>query len=341
MPGFVRSMIVGALLSISLVGSVAAAPSPPPAGATTRENPEELGPPPENRLVLNNLLVGRYNPLGLEDQIRFGFQRRLFASYKPAFRDNFLFVGIYPKINPAFIKIGPMVEVQPLSILNLRFQAEMIDYFGTFGELQSFTSPLAIYSDSALTCNDKGNDDNACQGLPPGYGTPAMKNYVTHGMHFVFEPMLQMKFGPIAIRNRFSIEYWNMRLRPGDTVFYEITLDTLIPASGWVLANDLDVLYITKFRFVAGLRYSVVHPFYSASDYQPGQDTSQNPNGHQRIGPLLAYTFFEKGYARFDRPSLILIANWYVQHRWRTGQDVNQGIPYVVLAFAFQSDLMK
>ena len=43
---------------------------------------------------------------------------------------------------------------------------------------------------------------------------------------------------------------------------------------------------------------------------------------------------------RFNRPTLILIVNWYVSHRWRTGQDVNQGFPYLVLGFAFTSDLI-
>src|SRR5262245_54098437 len=59
--------------------------TPAPPAALTPPAPSrfpDAAPPterriPEWRLVLNNLLVLRYNPLGLEDQIRFGVQKRL------------------------------------------------------------------------------------------------------------------------------------------------------------------------------------------------------------------------------------------------------------------------
>ena len=82
-----------------------------------------------------------------------------------------------------------------------------------------------------------------------------------------------------------------------------------------------------------------MEPLYSASDYRAGEK-QENDNGHQRLGPLAAYTFFDKSYSRFSKPSLVLIVNWYVDHRWRTGADTNAGIPYMVLAFAFTSDLI-
>jgi hypothetical protein len=36
----------------------------------------------------------------------------------------------------------------------------------------------------------------------------------------------------------------------------------------------------------------------------------------------------------------VLITSWYLKHRYRTGQDVSQAVPYVVLGFAFTSDLV-
>src|SRR4051812_49248704 len=55
---------------------------------------------PDLRFVFGNLLVFRWNPLGLEDQIRTGVQVRLFKSFDQLSRDNFVFFGIAPKINP-------------------------------------------------------------------------------------------------------------------------------------------------------------------------------------------------------------------------------------------------
>jgi hypothetical protein len=234
-------------------------------------------------------------------------------------RDNFVFVGLATKLSPAFLKIGPSFDLQPLSMLNLRFTVELMKWFGTFSYLQSFATPTADYSDSTIS----RLKDSA---------------YTPVGAHFTFEPLLQMKIGPVALRNKFSIEYWAMNTRPGDTVFYDPTLDTLVPARGWILTNDLDVVYMNmKKHFVVGLRYSIVHPLYSAGDYLAGEK-QESDNGHQRLGPLAAYTFADR--KRFYKPSLVLIVNWYVDHRWRTGADVNAGIPYLVLAFAFTSDLI-
>jgi hypothetical protein len=274
---------------------------------------------PDLRIAVTNLLVARYNPLGLEDDLRIGPQQLLYRSPSPALRDNFLFFGFAARVSPASIKAGPSLEVQPLSVFNLRVTAELVGWFGSFHDLQSFDSPRADYSDTTLA-HTKGE-------------------YRTDGAHLFIEPLVQMKFGPIVLRNHLSIDYWRMSVHPGDTVFYEPTLDTLISANGWVIANDLDALYLDKRRrFAVGLRYSVVEPLYTASDYAPGEP-HKNDNGHQRLGPLAAYTFFDHGYTRFNKPSLIVILNWYVDHRYRTGADVNVGIPYVVLAFAFTSDL--
>jgi hypothetical protein len=274
--------------------------------------------PPDFRIAISSLLAARYNPLGLEEQLRIGPQQRLFRNDKLVMRDNFVFFGLATKLSPSFLKIGPSLDIQPLSILNLRFTAEFMKWFGTFDYLQSFPTPLSDYSDSEISR------------LKDAAYTPT-------GAHFTFEPLLQMKLGPIAFRNRFGVEYWRMSLRTGDTVFYDPTLDTLVPANGVVLSNDMDLVYISKKRFAVGVRYTVVQPIYSSGDYRPGE-TQNNDNGHHRLGPLAAYTFADR--PRFYKPSLILIVNWYVHHRWRDGADVNAGIPYLVLAFAFSSELI-
>ncbi len=290
-------------------------------------------PPPATRLVANNLLAARVNPLGLEDQLRIGVQQTLYPSANAILRDNFFFGGIYPKINPAFGKIGPSIEIQPVSIFNLRVAAEVVGFFSSFGFLQSFPSPLADFSDTQI----KANRD-------------AKQNYASYGAHFMIEPTIQFKLGPIVVRDKVAIEYWRMKVRDGDTVFYEPTLDTAVPRDGWIITSDLDVLFLHELsswkgrfqgaRLIAGVRYSAVKPLYKNSDFKPGEDRRREDNDHHRLGPLLGWSFFDNGYSSFTRPTLIAIVNWYVDHRFRTGRDVSAAVPYFVLAFAFQSDLL-
>jgi hypothetical protein len=305
----------------------AATPAAAPAPAAQPE-------PPWTRLIGNHLLVFRYNPLGLEYQLRAGVQRRLYRSESAVFRDNFIFGGFYPKINPAFVKFGPSFEIQPLSVFNLRVAAELMGFFSSFGFLQSFNSPLVDYSDTALNA-----------------GRDAKRNYSTAGGHFMIEPSVQLKFGPIVVRDKLAIEYWRMNVKRGEKLFYEATVDTLLSANGWVIANDADLLFLHDFkdwkgtfrgaRLTLGARYTLVKPLYQGSDFAPGDDPKAENNDHHRVGPIAAFTFFDHGYESFNRPTALLVANWYVDHRWRAGRDVSQALPYLILGFSAQTDLLK
>jgi hypothetical protein len=332
-----------------------ASPPPTAATATTTAAPETAAIPPPSapppipswRLVLNNLFVFRYNPLGLEDQIRFGVQKRLYESERPIARDNFVHLGIYPKINPAYIKIGPSLDFQPLSVFNLRVAAEYMQLFSSFGMLQSFASPAAEHSETALNAN-----------------RDAKLNYATGGLHVMMDPFFQIALGPIALRNKLRIEYWKMTMKPpaGEThrVWYDTELDTLVPSDGWILADELDVLFVLKrkWQLAAGARYVTVQPIYSDRQFATAADrTAFEDNGDfggntsHRIGPIAAFTFFDDGYTAFNKPTILLIANWYLKHRNRAGKrpcvDItgecgsSVGLPYIALGFSFQSDFLK
>ncbi len=312
-------------------------PPPLPAGAGIPVTPPSNEPPwmapPDTRLVLNHLLVARYNPLGLEYQLRAGVQKKLYVSQSATTRDNFVFGGLYPKINPAYVKVGPSFEIQPVSFFNLRVAGEFIGFFSTFGFLQSFTSPMVDYSDTALTA-----------------GKDAKRNYSTYGGHGMIEPSLQLRFGNVVVRDKVAIEYWRMNVHDGDRVFYDVTLDTLISRDGWVVSNDADLLYLHDFkdwtgtfrgaRLALGARYTMVKPFYQKGDFAPNDLRSRENNDHHRVGPILAFTFFDHGFEGFNRPTVLVLLNWYADHRFRTGQDVNGAVPYFVLGLAAQSDLL-
>jgi hypothetical protein len=277
---------------------------------------------PGSRLIINNVLAARLNPLGLENQTRAGYQTVLYRNEGALFRDNFLLLGASSKLSPAGIKVGPTVELQPLSIFNLRLTAEYVNFFSTFGFVQSRPSPNGEYSETVLDA-----------------GEAAGQNYAASGAHFLVEPLVQLKVGPVAVRNRFSLEYWSMGLREGDRVWYDGTLDTLVPGKGFTYGNELDVLYLGLPRLVLGARYNLVKPLYRSRHFPAGEVESEN-NSHHRVGLLAAYVFWDEGYTAFNKPAVLLNVAWYLRHRYRTGQEVSQAVPYVVIGFAFQSDLL-
>lgn len=296
-----------------------AAPGAPASEAPTAPASDAhaaLPPIPDQRLYLTSLSLFRLNPLGLETQARFGFQHRLFDADSLALRDNFWYAGTFVRLNPASARTAAVVELQPVSLVNLRVTAEYLRFFGTVGYLQSAPDAGADFSDSSL----KDAEEHA---------------YGAGGLHVTFEPLIQAKVGPVAVRSRALIGWFDMDLREGDRVFYEATLDAPLADEGLVIANDLDVIYVTDFGLNAGVRYTAVLPRYSKSQNADDTDTS-----HHRAGLLAAYTFFDEGYTSFNKPTVLAITSWYLKHRYRTGEDVSQAVPYVVLGFAFTSDVL-
>ena len=327
-------------------GMPALPPEPPvaPAPAVEPEPEPEVAPadrpPPAGlRFMLSDLTILRLNPLGLETRARVGFQKRLYASDKAITRNNFAFGGLYPKLNPASAHLAVGGEIQPASIFNLRVFGEVQKYFGTFGYLQSFPTANANYSDQTL------------KDLRDSTTTPPQTATIIHAS---IQPLLQLKVGPIAVRALFQLDYWDFKVRAGDTVAYEATFDTLLPDKGWTLSVDTDVLYTGKKNLAIGLRHSLVKPFYSEDHFANAAelDAYDGDNGHHRLGLFAAYTLKDHGPSTFNKPTVILIASWYLSHRWRTGEPgtippedrpedfTSRAFPYLLLGFAFESDFL-
>lgn len=319
-PNRALPLLLGAWLSLP---AAAQSPATTPDTAPTPPAPTPVFiQAPKHRLLLHNATAFRANPLGLENQTRLGYQSVLFRSDALLLRDNYLYLGGIVKLSPAFIKVGPLVEVQPLSILTLRLLGEYVDFFGTFNALQGFSSPNQNYSPTRLV--ERGD---------------ARENHASGGLHAQVEPLLSIKGGPLLLRNRFSLDYWSMNLREGERVWYDVTLDTLLPRQGLSLANELDVLFMGVPSVIVGARYSVLKPLYTPRDFAPGESEVES-NGQQRLGLLAAYIFKDQPYTKFNRPTLLLNVAWYLQHRYRAGQEVSRSTPYLTLAFSFQSDLL-
>jgi len=269
---------------------------------------------PDVRLYLTSLNVVRWNPLGLESQNRFLLQKRLFDGASLLTRDNFVNGGLALKASPAALKLGPTVELQPLAVLNVRATYEFVQFMGTMGYLQSYADPRADFSDDARDLTDE-------------------RAYSTSGHHYVVEPTLQAKFGPVVVRAKASIEYWDMNLREGSgATFYEPLLDSLIPGRGWVFTNDSDLLLLATPRLTVGARFSAVWPRYTDA---MGAGATTVDNSHMRVGPLLAYALSSREFTAFSKPTVVLQMAWYLKHPNRMG-----AMPYVIAGFAFTSDLL-
>jgi hypothetical protein len=307
-----------ALALASTADRASAQPQAAPSAEPPAANPAAPAPAPIplNRIYLASLTLVRYNPLGLEIQNRLVFQHRLQDSESLLRRDTFASVAASLKLNPSYLKVGPIVELQPFTVLNVRAGYEVLEYFGSQGNLRSYPDATRDYSDDARKLTKA-------------------EAYSTSGHHLYVEPMVQARVGSIAVRSKLAIEYWSMSLQGGDRVFYDATLDTLVPGQGWVVANDTDLLYMAG-RLVVGARFSGVWPRYDKDELGGGgEPVGFGGNSHMRLGPIAAFSFTTREYSSFNKPTLLAIAGWYLDHRSREG-----ALPYLLLGFSFSSDFL-
>lgn len=285
---------------------------------------EEASLPPLHRVSYSSLLAARVNPLGLEEQLAVGYQRRLHSDPGQLWRGCFVGVDLTPVLNPALAKLGAQVTVRPIAVLMLSARYSFMGFLKTFGYLQSYTSPHQDHSETALDAAEERNE-----------------NYATIGGELQLQAEVLGKVGPVVLRNDLKLFHSTVRLRTGDKLFYSFTIDAMVPDGGWSLTNDTDLIYLTRFGLVAGLRNTVVHTIYRDGDFAAGERLDNPNTPHVRIGPLLAYVFYDRPGRWFNKPTLLVIVNWYLRHRFRTGVDVNRGVPYVVIGFKFSGDLWQ
>jgi hypothetical protein len=273
--------------------------------------------PPRHRFVHRNSLALRYNALGLIYDGRFVYRRRLFASESTALRDNFVSIGVAPGASPAFGRVGVIAEVQPLSVLTLYAMYEVVGYFGALGHLQSFPSARSEFSDETL---DRGRD------------------YATLGSQLMLGANVQLKFSDIVLRTQLKLIRADFDLNAGDRVFYDPFYDVLAPDEGWFLTNDADLLYQPAFGLVAGVRYTATRPFYRAAHFAPGEPRRDDNRMH-RVGPLVGWAVRQR-----DGNALNLLvfaaAQWWVVHRYRTGDEQPAALPMLAVGVQATGDLV-
>lgn len=302
-------------------------PEPEPEPAEIQKPAPSIG--DKHSIQYTSLLAPRANPLGLEERLWIGYQYRLYNKQKTILDGSNLGIFFRPILSPAIALIGATVQVQPAAVLRLRATYSYVAYFGTFQYFQSFQSPYDDFSETRL--------DTMAE---------AEQNYVSTGHQIELEALIQARYKGLVLRSTTIANYNIMKMRGDDDLFYDVRIDALVPNNGWVLFNDTDLVWLQELKsprrpsVMAGIRTSVVAPFYPDSVYEPG-DVIDNPNGPQfRIGPEVGYIFYDRpDRPRFNKPTLLLIPQWNVIHRWRTGRDVSTAYPTIVMAFVFSGQL--
>lgn len=277
---------------------------------------------PPVRLTYANLLAGRLNPQGLSDKLDLGLKLRLYDSGHVVLRDAYAGLRVTPQVTPQFSGVTTAVELKPLSLLLLSVGYRFKGWYGVSGSLMAFESPRDDHSDTELDRREELDE-----------------HFATVGRELDLQAQLLAKVGPVAMRSDLHALRYETVLRDRGRLHYHLTLDSLMADGGWAITNDTDLVFLTDFGLVAGARSHVTHVPYQDDLYAPGESTD-NPNTPiYRVGPLLAYVFYDDPEALINKPTVIGIFNWYLAHRFRTGADVSQAIPYIALALRIEGNL--
>lgn len=269
-------------------------------------------PPPVNRLWYSNATFVRVNPLGLVNSHRVGWRRRLSDKRGVLFQDTYGFLGGTAIVTPAYARVGVAAEAQVLAVLRVFGDISTVQYFGTFDQLMTWDDPGSRYSDQSIAAR---SGDSA-----PGGGW-----VVTFG------GTARAKVGPIAVRS--TLQFTRFSLGVGDDLFfYDQFWDRLAPNNGFMVLNDADVLYVKD-----ALRLGVRHTYSDTLDARvDGEDAGL---AHHRVGPLFAWQFKDHPPGRkVNQPTLFVLAQWWLQHPYRTGDEQPGAMPLFAVGFAFNGD---
>ena len=284
-------------------------------------------------LFLRNSTIVRVNPLGLFNDLRVGYRHRLFdrPDLPIVLRNTYWAAAGSLAVSPAFVRAGAAVEFAPLAVLNLSAVFERVQWFGTFNFVQSYPSANENFSDAAL--RERARTD-------PGAAEAA------GGWMLTLNAIVQAKVGDLAVRNTARGVWNSLSLRDNRPVFYDSFYDAMSPNGGWVFTDDVDVIYQnTELGLNLGARFTAVVPLFQSASWGAdgaglaGRGADNGPT--MRFGPLVSYTFREGRHSFFNAPTVFVLAQWWIAHRYRTGgcdECIAPGLPMIAVGFAFRGD---
>ncbi|HEY8211503.1 MAG TPA: hypothetical protein VIG99_28665 [Myxococcaceae bacterium] len=238
---------------------------------------------PRNRLVGSTWTVGRYNPLGFDQQVTMTFKQRIGDSDDILFKTRSWQVGVMGGWNPANWSARAEAMVEPIAFFQLRAAYDVRGFFGGLGAIYSGPGPDLDITRPAVAAAEAQEYAGIVQGI-------------------TLEPALQAAFGPIVIRNTFGIEYASWSVRAGDAVVYDPGPDIARPARGWTLTETGTVGYLNGHLF-AGAQYIWINPVGL-------------PRQQHKVAALAAWTFYDRGaeHGWFNKPTVLAVAIFSLVH---------------------------
>jgi hypothetical protein len=290
-----------------------------PAPAADASNP-----PPARRSHshYSDTFFARLNPVGLSNEARLSYRIPVGPATSPGTQETYLAPLFGFQVSPAYLRPIIGLEFQPFAFLNLYAGYEPAMYFNSTGSLHSYASPNADAQSGFFSTS------------PP----TANATYAAVVHQFTVVATLQAQVGGVFARSSTRLHLEMAQLHGGDAVYYDPAFDLLAPKNGWVLENDTDVGWALDRRLRVGLRYATLLTWYPESAYPAGEALT-NPNSPiMRTGPIAAYTLGKGEAGPFDSATFFVLANWFVEHRYRTGDVVSAAAPYLGIGVTVAGD---
>ena len=280
--------------------------------------------PGDLRLTYSNLSVLRVNPQGLQNDWKAEARVDLYGDDPGILlEEGHFLVGPTLYTTPAFVRAGGRVGIRPLAILYVEGRMDWMGSFGTFNHVLGFPDLNGDGSDTGLKeLQDAG------------------ESIRTTGRITTLTGELRGKVGPVVARSKAAWIHTAMDLLDEDRFWYEGINDVFMPANGWGLHVDTDLLWMDGSPWVAGVRHTVDTVFVDA-ETQEGTSNPERLEANHRVGPFFAFTWFDRPGEAFNKPTIAVIVNWHLTHPYRAGQHSAQSLPYALIAFAFQGDLLS
>ena len=286
-----------------------------------RSRSSELMPYPRHRLTYGLMAAGRYNAVGalLEPELRYRF--RLHDSAAPLKREAHLGIALAPSFTPYVSRVGALLIVKPFAVLELEAGYFFNGWYGTLGHVQSFE-----HVEDEHYISDK-----------PGEAKGPHESTIGHEVYLRLR--LLAALGPFAFSNATSGIYTSQSLRGDAPLYYHAVLDILAPNNGWLLANDSDLVFISPFGLIVGVRFSAIHAFFRDEHFLDGKKHDNKATPILSFGPLATYTFYDHPESLLNKPTIIVMIQWWLRHPYRAGEEMGRQVPSIGLAFRMEGDL--
>jgi hypothetical protein len=246
----------------------------------------------ESGWVINTALGVRGLPLGLSVFTDFGYRFALFESASALLKNTYVDAGVATGLSPAYVWAGGYVDALPLQVLGLRFTAQYLDYWGTFGVPFEADNP----DDPDWSLDGLDAVQEADGGVP------------TTGIMLQAQATPRAKVGNLVITAETSFTSLDMDF---NDVYYEPFFDLVLdpqdtflitrPTLGWVFTMDKADSWV-----LAGFRWEHTHVY--GRDY------------NRELAALLALWKLPSGWIETGEPKVALVGGWWIDHPDRTNE---------------------